>query len=174
MADTEINGLTGIGTLDVLDVVHVNDVGSSNVSRKATMQQIIDLKEDTAILEAPGSMNLTSIGTTGGVIRDTDSKTTVHQLGATVIVRAGTLRNFYLVVSTNNQTVNDGEYSIYKNGVVTSLVLTLTNGVTGVFSDTSNTVSVVAGDYISFVARSNPAPTGTITISRGTVEILYS
>lgn len=67
----------------------------------------------------------------------------------TVIPFDGTIDQFYLnaisVASTANSTV-----TLNKNGSDTSLSVTITASTPGVYSDTSNSVSVVAGDKVAW------------------------
>jgi hypothetical protein len=72
----------------------------------------------------------------------------------------GTLKNFY--VNNGNQPATGSlVYTIRKNGADTAFVLTVAAGsLSGVFSNTTSTLSVVAGDFIGFKITNN-ASTGS-------------
>jgi hypothetical protein len=65
----------------------------------------------------------------------------------TLVSRSGTLKNLYVKISAALAAGKTGTVTVYKNGVATSLVATLSVGPT-LFSDVSNSVSVAAGDEI--------------------------
>ena len=73
---------------------------------------------------------------------------------------AGTLKNFY--VNNGNQPATGSlVYTIRKSGVDSALVITVAAGsLSGVFSNTTTTLSVVAGDFIG-IKITNNASTGS-------------
>ena len=62
---------------------------------------------------------------------------------------AGTLSNLYANVGTNSIGANFN-IVVYKNGAPTALLVTIPASTTGVFSDTVDTVTFIAGDTIQF------------------------
>lgn len=72
---------------------------------------------------------------------------------------AATLSNLYVYAETNASTTNCTT-TLYVNGSTTALVVTVTALTTGVFSDTTHSVSVSAGDLICW--QLNAATTGAI------------
>lgn len=78
------------------------------------------------------------------------------------IPKAGTLKNFYVRVKSN--TANQAcTLTIRKNGADTALTLTVPSSTSGTFSDTSNTVSVAAGDLIT-IKDVSTTTSGTATL----------
>jgi len=73
---------------------------------------------------------------------------------------AGTLKNFY--VNNGNQPATGSlVYTIRKSGVDSAFVITVAAGsLSGVFSNTTSTLSVVAGDFIG-IKITNNASTGS-------------
>lgn len=59
------------------------------------------------------------------------------------------VNNLYCNVTSNANTVN-GTVTVFKNGIATALVVTITALTTGVFSNLVNTIAFAAGDAISF------------------------
>lgn len=79
-----------------------------------------------------------------------------------IVPVAGTLRDFY-VVTTASQPSGTGNtlvFTILKNGSATSMVVTVAAGAAaGKFSDTTDTVTLAAGDEISVQAKNNASTT---------------
>ena len=65
----------------------------------------------------------------------------------TLVSRAGTVRNLYVVISAALGSGKTGTVTVMKNGVATSLVATLSVGPVS-FNDVTNSFTVVAGDEI--------------------------
>jgi hypothetical protein len=65
----------------------------------------------------------------------------------TVVSRAGTIKNLYVKISASLAGGKTGTVTVYKNGVATSLVATLSVGPVD-FNDNSNSFTVAAGDEI--------------------------
>ena len=71
---------------------------------------------------------------------------------------AGTLKNLYIKLSSNAGTTGNGyTFTVFKNGVATSIVVTIT-GTATTGSDLVNTTTFVAGDTISI--RAVPSASG--------------
>lgn len=62
---------------------------------------------------------------------------------------SGTIKNLFIDVFSNNNTVGSSIFTIMKNGVATTVTVTVLAGVTSITSDTTHTVSVAAGDRIT-------------------------
>lgn len=83
----------------------------------------------------------------------------------TVIPFTATLKNLYVYFTVGPGTGNSRTFTVYKNGSSTSLAVTVSgSSISG--SDTSNTVSLSAGDriYLESTAISNPANGGFLRI----------
>jgi hypothetical protein len=79
---------------------------------------------------------------------------------------ACTLKNFYIRTSGSQPASGSHVLTILKNGVATSIVVTIASGsAAGVFSDTTNSVSFVSGDEISIQAVNNATANSSIIIS---------
>lgn len=82
-----------------------------------------------------------------------------------IIPIAGTVKNLYVLTSTTQSANNSQVCTVRKNGANTSIVATIAaNAVAGTFSDTTNTVSVAAGDKLSLQVQNNAASGTAATI----------
>lgn len=82
-----------------------------------------------------------------------------------IIPIAGTVKNLYVLTSTTQSANNSQVCTVRKNGVNTSIVATIAaNAAAGTFSDTTNTVSVAAGDKLSLQVQNNAASGTAATI----------
>lgn len=78
-----------------------------------------------------------------------------------IIPVAGTVKNLYVLTSTTQSAGGSQVCTVRKNGANTTIVATIAaNAVAGTFSDTTNSVSVAAGDKLSLQVQNNAA-TGT-------------
>lgn len=77
---------------------------------------------------------------------------------------AGTINNLYVNVIVNASTSND-TITLYKNGSPTSLVANITATTTGVYFDTTHTVSILEGDLINFSLSQSTTSTFTAEIT---------
>lgn len=75
------------------------------------------------------------------------------------MAHAGTISNLYVNVVSNASTA-DTTVTVNKNGVNTAIVATITASTTGIFSDTTHSVSFAAGDLIQF--ELSQATTGNV------------
>ena len=82
--------------------------------------------------------------------------------------RAGTLKRLYVRV-TSNDTAGATTITVRKNLADTAITLSIAAATTGIFSDTTHTAAVVAGDLIC-VLLSVAAGAGTITIKQISLE----
>jgi hypothetical protein len=77
-----------------------------------------------------------------------------------------TLRNFYLRTSGTQPASGSHVFTILKNGVATAITLTVPAGsAAGLFSDTTNQETFIAGDEISIEAVNNASATSSIVVS---------
>lgn len=98
----------------------------------------------------------------GGTASTTESSASVP------IPRSGTLKNLYVKCVTNSLGTGSLVITVYKNGVATALSTSMGVGVTS-NADTTNTVSITAGDTIS--VNLNNTGTGTISIPKCGFEL---
>lgn len=90
------------------------------------------------------------------------------QLTAT---RPGTVRNFYLQVGTAGVTSTTNTYTVGKNNVDTTLVVTIDNTATGAASDTTHNFTVIAGDLLSIrLTKGGAVATGQTNVT-GCMEL---
>lgn len=89
-----------------------------------------------------------------------------------VMMRAGTLKNLYVRHNVSAGNGNNVVYTIHKNGTPTALTVTLATGAVGQASDTSNTVTVAAGDYIDLVAVKGSTIVSGAIYAVGTAEVV--
>jgi hypothetical protein len=83
-----------------------------------------------------------------------------------LIPKACTLMNFYLRTSGTQPASGSHVFTILKNGVATSITLTVPAGSgAGIFSDTTNQENFVVGDEISIAAVNNASETSSIVLS---------
>ena len=75
-----------------------------------------------------------------------------------------TVKNFYIYTSTAQPATGSHVFTVLKNGVATSITVTIASGsAAGLFSDTTNSESFAQGDAISIQAVNN-ASTNSCTI----------
>ena len=73
---------------------------------------------------------------------------TVEAQRVAVMPVAGTAQKLYVRITTNGTTGGTSTCTLRNNSADTALVVTITAGTTGTFSDTSNTVAVAAADVL--------------------------
>ena len=124
---------------------------------------VLTYAEDGAI--ADGSTKY--LPAPGGAISSTEDY-------AVVMTRTGTLKNLYFSAAASSLTANTNYIAVTKNGAETSLKITW-NGSTTSGTDTTNTVSVVAGDRISvkIVLPTSPG-NDQLTTPRASFEFIVS
>lgn len=77
-----------------------------------------------------------------------------------VVPRSGTIKNFYIMTSDGQPASGSLVFTLRKNGADTSIVITIAAGsAAGTYSDTSNTVSITAGDVITMQIVNNATST---------------
>jgi hypothetical protein len=151
--DQTLSGLGGVPT-------------TRNITINGTTQ---DLSADTtysAILLS-GQPNGANTGVSGALRYfgfSNNVVSTSEPLRRIFLPNACTLKNFY--IRTNSQPATGSHVlTILKNGVATSIVVTIPAGsAAGVFSDTTNSVSFLAGDEISIQAVNNATANSGVII----------
>ena len=90
---------------------------------------------------------------------------TTETLRRTFLPNACTLKNFYIRTSGTQPATGSHVLTILKNGVDTSIVITIAAGSgSGKFSDTTNSESFAAGDEISIKAVNNATANSSIIV----------
>jgi hypothetical protein len=75
-----------------------------------------------------------------------------------IIPVAGTIKNLYVLTSSTQSANNSQVCTVRKNGANTAVTTTIAaNAAAGTFSDTTNSVSVAAGDRLSLQVQNNAA-----------------
>ena len=75
-----------------------------------------------------------------------------------IIPISGTIRNLYVLTSTTQSANNSQVCTVRKNGANTAVTVTIAaSAAAGTFSDTTNTVSVAAGDRLALQVQNNAA-----------------
>jgi hypothetical protein len=93
---------------------------------------------------------------------------------AMAVSRAGTLKNFYFRLTGTQPATGSLVAKVRKNNADTAIVITMAaNAPAGTYSDTSHTVAIAAGDYVSFSIVNNAAGNSG-ALGFCTVEVEYS
>jgi hypothetical protein len=170
--DGELITWSAAGAPTTVAVGTSGQVLTSNGAGAAPSFQASAGGDDTAILVAPGGYG-TTLSTTPRAIYNYDLVSPDAVIGAITVVRAGTLRNLY-VETLNNARTGSVLVEVYKNNTATGLSVTVAATTDGTFSDTSTTVSVAAGDYVSFkLSDVAGGATGAFICDRPSCEVLY-
>lgn len=126
-------------------------LGSGNISLPA--QDSISLINNTAVTIGASTTSYISF-----CAFTTNSVETSRQI---IVPISGTIKNLYVLTSTTQSSAGSQVCTLRKNGVNTAITTTIgANAVAGTFSDTTNSVSVSAGDKLSLQVQNN-AGTGT-------------
>jgi hypothetical protein len=109
------------------------------------------------------------INTTAGIrwyCTSSSPSTSVQADNQTTVTETGSFTDMFVYVSANTSTT-DTTVTLNLNSVNTSLVVTIPAGMTGVFSDTTHSVSVNQGDLIQFEGSQSTVGTvdGVITVT---------
>jgi len=87
---------------------------------------------------------------------------------------SGTVRSFYIALGGTQSGTGSLVLTVRKGGVDTSVVITIaTNAVSGIYSDTSNSFTVAAGDLISIKGVNNASATSAPVVSVGCIITNY-
>lgn len=146
------SGTSGSIVINIISVI--SDSASNFVSRFVAEGYSTSIASTTEYLFIAGDR---------ASVEDTESD-------ARQVVRvAGTAKNAFLYVPTNGRT-NNTVFTLRKNGVNTSVTITVGSGATGFFEDTVNTASFAVGDMISWGILKG---SGTSTLDIETLAIDY-
>ena len=156
--DLQTNAVTTAGNVNgatPTEMSYLSGVTSAiqtQLNSKAT-QDSISLINNTSVTIGTGTTSYVSF-----CAFTTNSAEANRQI---VVPVAGTVKNLYVLTSTTQSAGGSLVCTVRKNGVNTSVVVTIgANTVAGVFSDTSNSFSVAAGDKLGLQVQNNAA-TGT-------------
>lgn len=136
---------------------------TANAAGTAPSFQAIPASSSKAFMGLATALNTSPINNTAGArycslyflsLQSTESPTQF------VVPIAGTFKNLYVNAITNANTDN-GTFTLRVNGASTSVVATVNALTTGIFSDTTHTAAVNAGDLVNLSI--SKATTGTIT-----------
>jgi len=123
-------------------------LGSGNVAVAA--QDSISLINNTAVTLGTSTTSYISF-----CAFTTNSAETSRQI---IIPIAGTIRNLYVLTATTQSAGGSQVCTVRKNAADTTMVATIAaNAAAGTFTDTTNTVSVAAGDKLSLKVQNNAA-----------------
>ena len=95
----------------------------------------------------------------------TVSTTDVQGGTRTLVSRAGTIRNLYVLLDTKLLGNKNLTITVYKNGVIQTLAVSLNtpSGTSG--SDTTHSFTLAAGDEVGIVISSTSTPTNSVKVS---------
>lgn len=161
------NAVTVNGTLEASNIVKTG--GTS------TQFLMADGSTSTAVqsINLNGQPNTANTGLSGALRYfgfSNNAVSTIESLRRTFLPNACTLKNFYIRTNSTQPASGSHVLTILKNGVATSIVVTIAAGsAAGVFSDTTNSVSFAAGDEVSIQAVNNATGNsgGIVTFSIG-------
>jgi hypothetical protein len=123
-------------------------LGSGNIS--VPSQDSISLINNTAVTIGASTTSYVSF-----CAFTTNSVEASRQI---IVPIAGTIKNLYVLTSTTQSAGGSQVCTLRKNGANTSLTTTIgASSVAGTFSDTTNSVSVSAGDKLSLQVQNNAA-----------------
>lgn len=131
-------------------ITTLNSTDSGSTSRNTINTNFANLAVVGAVFSG-GAYAVSSDAATTSYI-DTemnDSETTTETECGNIIPFSGTLKNLYVRITANTLDSGSVTYTVMKNGASTSITCTTPSGGVGILSDTTNTVSVTAGDRIS-------------------------
>jgi hypothetical protein len=150
------------------------DIADSSNKRYVTDAQLTVI-ENTSGTNTGDNFILTgapvqSNSAVGGVVRyygfSDNVAASVETSRRTVITKDTIFKGFYLRTSGTQPITGSHIITVLKNGVATGITITIPSGSgTGVFSDTVNTLSAVAGDELSLEAVNNASTTSSIIVS---------
>lgn len=110
---------------------------------------------DTSTLQTSGTQYIWAQGVSQ------DSLNTSEPLGRQIIPTAGTIKNLYVKLGGTPGSGNDYTFTLYQNGSPTAMTCTIADSATAAH-DTTNTVTVAAGDSISLQYIGTSTPTAQV------------
>jgi hypothetical protein len=147
---TQLNGTQEklVSGTNIKTVNSTSLLGSGNVAVAA--QDSISLINNVAVTIGASTTSYISF-----CAFTTNSAETSRQI---IVPISGTIRSLYVLTSSTQSANNSQVCTVRKNGANTSVTTTIAaNAAAGTFSDTTNTVSVAAGDKLSLQVQNNAA-----------------
>jgi hypothetical protein len=141
---------------------------SRNLTINGTTQDLSADRTYSAVILTgqPMAINAGTLGVARYFGFSDNNNSTSETLRRTFLPNDCTLKNFYIRTSSNQPASGSHVLTILKNGVATSITVTIPAGSAGgVFSDTTNSVSFVAGDEISIEAVNNASTSSSTLVS---------
>ena len=153
--DQTLSGLGGVPTTRTITINGTSFDLSANRSFSAVMLHGSPVQSNSA---------------TGGALRyygfSDNVAATVETSRRIFITNACTLKNFYVRTSGTQPASGSHVLTILKNGVATSIIITIPAGSSaGVFSDTTNSETFASGDEISIQAVNNASATSSTLVN---------
>ena len=157
------NAATIVGTLEATTIVKTGGTSTQFLMADGTTStgsQSINLNGQPAAANTGTSGALRYFGFSDNTV------STNETLRRTFLPNACTLKNFYVRTSGTQSATGSHVLTILKNGVATSITLTIAAGsAAGIFSDTTNSESFAAGDEISIQAVNNASGNSSTLVS---------
>lgn len=159
------NAATVIGTLEATTIVKTGGLSTEFLMADGTTS----LGGGGQSINLNGQPNAINAGTLGAArfFGFSDNNNTTNELTRrTFLPNACTLKNFFVRTLGNQPASGSHVLTIVKNGVATSITLTIAAGsAAGIFSDLTNSVSFAAGDEISIRAVNNASASSSTLVS---------
>lgn len=184
LSNAYISGIQGVNVGSVASVVSISGDHLGTTTLTAGTGVTITPGSNDIVIAATGggsgSGSALGTGSTGGVtaINQTGGIVWTAPFGSTatgnqsqqqfIMPVSGTLSNLYIYVETNASTTTN-TITVNKNSVNSTIVASIPALTTGNFSDTTHSLSVIAGDLIQF--EGSEATTGNVV---GVISIEFS
>ena len=162
-----VNSTSLLGSGDV--AVQATLVSGTNIKTVNSTSLLGSGNITTAAQDSISLINNTSItlgaSTTSFVSFCAFTTNSVEASRQVIIPVAGTIKNLYVLTSTTQSANNSQVCTVRKNGANTAITTTIAaSAAAGTFSDTTNSVSVAAGDKLSLQVQNNAASGTAATI----------
>lgn len=146
-----------------------NGTGTGNIMTAYAQSTMVNTNRETQLV-AGFVATRTASGTANYLcpVGGYDHTNTSEDAARVYLNLAGTLSKLYIGVSANAYT-GTATLTLRKNGVDTGMTVSISAGVTGFLQDTSNTVTVADGDYLTLSIVGGTANTMTF----GTVGMVF-
>lgn len=154
---------------DLLNWSWTNGTGTGNIMTAYAQSTFINTNRETQLLA--GFVSTRTASATANYLCPVggyDHTNTSEDAARVYLNLAGTLSKLYIGVSSNSYT-GTATLTLRKNGVDTGLTVSITAGATGYIQDTTNSVTVADGDYITLSLVGGTANTMTF----GTVGMVF-
>ena len=156
--DIQIKSASTIGAL--ISGTRILDVSATGLSITGTLNTTGSISKNSTVIR--GTLNIgrsnSSVTASATFYFSTRAFETTEAAGQIIIASATTIRNLYVSTSTAQGALGSCVLTARKNGVATSLTITIAAGAAaGIFSDTTNSVTFAAGDLISVQVVNNDA-----------------